>query len=263
MLTLTLILSWCAGILVNALADSLPLARRVHRPLCPACGGPRPLHAWSGILGMVTGVHACEYCGRKRGWRPAVVEFVSLLAGYWLWQRALTPLSIAIGGLVLALYLLIVVIDIEHRLIPFIVVLPACAVIGLINSLDPARGLLKTLLGGVVGAGLFYLLYLLGGALAAWVGRRRKQPIEEVAFGFGDVMLAGLIGLTVGWPGVIVALFIGILAAGVFSLGVLVVMLARRRYVAFMPIPYGPFLVLGALLVYFGGRTAFERLLAS
>jgi prepilin signal peptidase PulO-like enzyme (type II secretory pathway) len=29
-------------------------------------------------------------------------------------------------------------------------------------------------------------------------------------------------------------------------------MLARRRYVAFTPIPYGPFLVLGALLVYFG-----------
>jgi hypothetical protein len=38
-------------------------------------------------------------------------------------------------------------------------------------------------------------------------------------------------------------------------------MAVRRRYSAFMAIPYGPFLLLGACLVYYGGRTALEALL--
>jgi leader peptidase (prepilin peptidase)/N-methyltransferase len=77
-----------------------------------------------------------------------------------------------------------------------------------------------------------------------------------VPFGFGDVNLAGLIGLAVGWPGVAVALVLGIFAAGAFSLAYLAWMAARRRYAAFTPFPYGPFLVLGALAVYFRLWTA-------
>jgi prepilin signal peptidase PulO-like enzyme (type II secretory pathway) len=60
-----------------------------------------------------------------------------------------------------------------------------------------------------------------------------------------------VVGLAVGWPGVLVALLLGIFAAGGFSLGYLVWMAARRRYSAFTPLPYGPFLILGALAVYF------------
>ncbi len=82
-----------------------------------------------------------------------------------------------------------------------------------------------------------------------------------MAFGFGDVTLAGLIGLVVGWPAVVLALLVGILAAGVFSLGYLLVMLARRRYTAFTAIPYGPFLILGASLVFYGGKGLFQSIL--
>jgi len=76
-----------------------------------------------------------------------------------------------------------------------------------------------------------------------------------VAFGFGDVTLAGVIGLAVGFPGIVVALTLGVLAGGVFSLGYLLFMIARGRYVAFTPIPYIPFLVLGALVVFIGARS--------
>jgi hypothetical protein len=41
----------------------------------------------------------------------------------------------------------------------------------------------------------------------------------------------------------------------VFSLGYLLFMIARGRYVAFTPIPYSPFLVLGALVVFVGARS--------
>ena len=104
-----------------------------------------------------------------------------------------------------------------------------------------------------MGFGSFLLLYYLGQVFANFMARRRGEAIDEVAFGFGDVTLAGVVGLTVGWPGVIIALVLGILAAGFFSFIFILGMLIRRQYNPFMPIPYGPFLILGNLFVYFGG----------
>jgi prepilin signal peptidase PulO-like enzyme (type II secretory pathway) len=256
-----LLAGWATGIGLNVLADSLPFRRRPASMDCPGCGAARSRLAYSGILASLTNREACAYCGHAAGWRPALLECVCLVAAAWLMLRNPQPLALLRDGLILAIYLLIVVIDIEHRLILFVVSIPAILVVAVMQSLDPQRGLAKTLLGGVAGFVLFYLLYLLGGLFGRALGRVRRQPLDEVAFGFGDVMLAGLIGVTVGWPGVVVALFLGIVAAGLFSLVFVLVMLARRRYTAFLPIPYGPFLVLGALAVYFGGRTAFERLL--
>ncbi len=258
---LVLLAGWATGIGLNLLADSLPFRRRPARMNCPGCGARRSWLAHSGMLAALTDQHTCAYCGHRAGWRPALVELACLGAAGWLMLRDPQPLALLRDGLILAIYLLIVVIDVEHRLILFVVSIPATVVIAVMQSLDPQRGPAKTLLGGVIGFLSFYLLYLLGGVFGRALGRARQQPLEEVAFGFGDVMLAGLIGVTVGWPGVLVALFLGVLAAGLFSLAYVLVMLARRRYTAFLPIPYGPFLVLGALSVYFGGRTAFERLL--
>jgi prepilin signal peptidase PulO-like enzyme (type II secretory pathway) len=183
-----------------------------------------------------------------------VVELVGIAGAVLLYLRD-PHLAVLLPGIAVGFaFLLIVVIDIEHRLIPHLVVFPAALVLGLMQALDPTRGVAKTLLGGLAGAGSFLVLYLLGEALARLLARIRGRPLDEVAFGFGDVTLAGLIGLVVGWPAVVLALLVGILAAGLFSLCYLLVMLARRRYTAFTPIPYGPFLILGAALVYYGGR---------
>jgi prepilin signal peptidase PulO-like enzyme (type II secretory pathway) len=93
------------------------------------------------------------------------------------------------------------------------------------------------------------------------MSRLRGSQIDEVAFGFGDVTLAGVIGLTVGWPGVLPALVLGIIAAGLFSFLFILGMMLRKKYNPFMPIPYGPFLVLGCLITYFGGKGLFTALI--
>src|SRR3972149_3035578 len=193
--------------------------------------------------------------------RPWVIELVSAALAVWLVRR--DPILVAflpglLGGLV---FLLIAAIDIEHRLILRVVAVPSAVVLGVIGALQPPRGPVKVLLGGAAGFLILWLMYLLGLAFSRWMSRRRGTPLEEVAFGFGDVMLGGLIGLVVGWPGVIIAVLTGVLLAGAFSLIYLVVLFLRRRYSAFTAIPYGPFLLLGACLVYYGGRTALEALI--
>ncbi len=261
MLLLAAALGWAEGILINFAADGLPRGRWLAPARCPACSAPRGGLTFSAIAALLGRKMRCVYCGRGFGVRGVLVEAISLVAGaaLWLWRPDVARWLAAL--IVVGWFLLIAVIDLEHRLIPHRATGPAALMIGLIGLLDPARGPFKTLLGGAVGLALFFALYLLGGAFGRLASRLRERPLEEVPFGFGDVTLAGVIGLAVGFPGVLVALFFGILAAGAFSLLYLLAMLARRRYTAFVAIPYGPFMIVGGSLVYFGGRTALERLL--
>jgi leader peptidase (prepilin peptidase)/N-methyltransferase len=164
-----------------------------------------------------------------------------------------------VDGAVVALFVLIAVIDLEHRLILHVVSLPAAAAMAAIGILDPSRGAGKTLVGGLVGAGVVGVMYLGGIVFSRALARIRGRRLEEVVFGFGDVTLAALIGLTVGWPGIILALLLGVFAAGAYALVYLVESLLRRRYVAFKAIPYGPFLILGALAVYLGWVTSLAQ----
>jgi leader peptidase (prepilin peptidase)/N-methyltransferase len=251
-----------AGAVINALADNLPYRRPGLRLTCRTCGAPWKPFAWSALVGAVASRNACAYCGTWRGWRPLLVEAASLAGFLWLYLRDPGALAFAAAALIASVFLLIVVIDIEHRLILHVVSVPTAVAVALLGVLDPNRGLTKTLLGGLAGFGFFLVLYLMGGVFARWIRRLRGQELDEVAFGFGDVMLAGVIGLAVGWPGVVVALFLGILAGGTFSLLFILAMLAVGRYRPFIPIPYGPFMVLGALTVYFGGPGLFVRLLS-
>lgn len=153
--------------------------------------------------------------------------------------------------------LLLAAVDVSYRLIPLVMVVPAAVYALLVALLDPSRSLSKTLLGGAAGFGLVFLMFAFGAVYGRWIARRRGQPLDEVPFGFGDVTLSTFIGLAVGWPGLILALMIGILGAGAFSLIAVAWMLIRRRYDPFMPFPYGPFLIIGAALVYFGGPGLF------
>lgn len=246
------LLGWGLGILVNLLADCLPRYRTLMRMHCASCTAPRPWLAWSGIIAWLSDRRRCAYCGVEMTIRAPLVELAMLIGTLLICMANSTMVGFLEGLLVLFVFALITVIDIEHRLILHIVSGPAALAIGLMRALDPNQGLTKTLLGGLAGFGGFLLLYFLGQLFASGMSKLQGKQIEEVAFGFGDVTLAGLIGLTVGWTGVIVALVLGILLAGIFSLIVILVRLFRRSYSPFMPIPYGPFLILGAILVYFG-----------
>jgi leader peptidase (prepilin peptidase)/N-methyltransferase len=256
-------IGYFAGVIINALADSLPRSGSVERPACLECTAPRQPLVWSGLAAYLIGKQDCVYCGSAVGYRAPIVEATAILWPLVLYTIDPSAVFFWPTFLISMYFLLVIVIDYEHRLILFIVTIPAAIILAVLGSLDPSRGPGKTLLGGLVGFLAVFGLYLLGGLFARLVWRLRNQPIEEVAFGFGDVMLAGVIGLAVGYPGIILALILGVLAGGLFSLGFILVMVLRRRYEAFMPIPYSPFLILGGMIVYIAGSTGFAQSLVS
>jgi leader peptidase (prepilin peptidase)/N-methyltransferase len=98
-------------------------------------------------------------------------------------------------------------------------------------------GLAPAVLGGAVG----FLSFLV--IAAAYPG----------GLGMGDVKLVGLIGLMVGFPGVIVGLVVGVVCGGVAIL----LLLATRRVGLKSYVPYAPFLSVGGLVaLVYGGEIA-------
>jgi leader peptidase (prepilin peptidase)/N-methyltransferase len=238
------LLGWLIGVLVNYISDILPIKRRLGAPICVACHDRMP------IVNYLSWPRRCPECWSCRPWRTWAVEVFYVAAALWFWQNPPRALSFWPGLLLLAFFGVVFVIDLEHRLIMHPVSIFG-AVLGLGLGIS-MRGIWMTLLGGAAGFGIMYGLYWFGDVFARWLARRRGEVLTEVALGFGDVNLAGVLGLLLGWQGIVAGLLLAIIIGGVVSLVYLVLMVIIRRYHSFMAIPYGPFMVLSAIfLLYF------------
>ena len=239
-----IIVGWVSGILVNYLADVLPLRRHLTRPFCIQCDTNQ---TW---INYFIWPRKCPVCNHARGLRVWVVEGLFIVASILISIYPPHRMGYVLGMVVFAYFGLVVLIDLEYRLIMHPVSLFG-AFLGL------AVGILrfgweKTLIGGVVGFGTMWLLYMLGVFILKLVDRARGRPVNDVALGFGDVNLSGVLGLMLGWPLILVGLVMAVLIGGLVSLIYIIIKLITRKYHAFMALPYGPFLVIGAIiLIYF------------
>jgi leader peptidase (prepilin peptidase)/N-methyltransferase len=178
-----------------------------------------------------------------------VVEIALALLFAWLWLRPPERLGSALGLVLLFYFTLVVVIDLEHRLILYPVsLLGAFLCLGIGVWL---YGLKTALYGGLAGFGVMLVLYFLGTWFTRWISYRRGVIIEEEALGFGDVCLSGVLGLVLGWPAIITGLVLAIFIGALVSLGYILLMVVRRNYTMFAAIPYGPFLIAGAVAILY------------
>jgi len=245
-LILAVVLGWLTGMVVNYVADVLPLRRRLSRPFCPACDAQIPWLAYFLLP------RRCPTCGQPRPWRTWLVASFYTIATAALWFSPPTRLGFWVAWLLLAYFGVVVVIDVEYRLILHSVSL-AGAALGTALGVG-LHGVQSTLFGGLAGFAMMAVLYLAGAVMLRWLTRWRQVPPGEVALGFGDVTLGGVIGLVLGWPLINLGLMLAVLLGGVVSLLYLILMMLARRYRLFTALPYGPFLVAGAAAVLFFGN---------
>lgn len=252
-----LLLGWTAGLIVNYVSDVLPLTRRFSRPACPNCQTAYP---WTDYLTL----RACRSCGTRRSLRTWIVQIASVASFTYFWLSPPPGLGLPLSLIVLTYFGVIIVIDLEHRLILHPTSLFG-AILGFIvgtyiysRNGGLASGAFTSLLGGIAGFGIMFLLYQIGG----WVARIRARRMraagqaedDEEALGGGDVYLTGVLGLMLGWPNIILGITAGALVGGVVGLLALLGHFVRRRYAenSLMTfIPYGPSLVLGAFYILY------------
>jgi leader peptidase (prepilin peptidase)/N-methyltransferase len=222
------------GSFLNVVASRLPLKRSLSRPrsACMHCGTEIRSRDNIPVVSYLLLRGRCRSCQAPIGWRyPAVEILTAVLIAACVLDFGLTVRALAACVFCAAL-VAVSATDLEKRIVPNRVVLPATAVVLALNlvwhpsAVWPIAGL---------GAGLFFFL----AALAYPRG-----------MGMGDVKLALLIGVAVGKP-TPVAIFLGMLLALVPS----VVLFARHgRAARKMALPFAPFLAIGGLIGLFAGH---------
>jgi leader peptidase (prepilin peptidase)/N-methyltransferase len=242
------------GGVVNWLADYLPYTARLGVPRYPD-GTPRPPVAWLGMSAFLLGGRSAPSGAALSLRYPLTEIIIAALFAYIASESAQdVPRALFLMGNV-AILALITIIDLEHRMILYLVIIPSClyALMGaalLGERLVPNLGFTDYLIGGAVGFGLFFLMYL-GGILFNYIASNaRGEPITESAFGDGDVLLATLAGFMLGWQALIYATLIAVFLGGFGAFAYLGGrLLLRGRYEWFTALPYGQYIVFGALIM--------------
>ena len=225
------------GSFLNVVAARVPLRRSIVSPpsACMSCGERIAWHDNIPVVSWLLLRGRCRACKTTIPWVYPAVELATavLVAG------CILAFGVTLSALVAAFFCAVLVVvsatDLEHRIIPNRVVLPATAVVlAAQTALHPSPEWALAALGASA--------FLLAAAIAYPAG-----------MGMGDVKLALLMGAMLGRV-VPVALMLGMLLALVPS----AVLLARHGAAARkMGIPFGPFLALGSVIALFWG----ERLL--
>ncbi len=141
------------------------------------------------------------------------------------------------------------VIDVRHHLLPDRIVFPSYAIAGVLLLGAAASQLLPAGqdVAGTPDAGLFGVpgLRVLAGGAALWLFYFLLHAVYPPGMGFGDVKLAGVLGMYLGflgWGHVFAGTFAAFMLGGLWSLG----LLAVRRGTLQSAIPFGPFMLAGA-----------------
>ena len=241
LLILSVLFGMVVGSFLNVCIDRLPAGESIvgRQSHCVACRhGLSPLDLVP-VLSYLWLRGRCRYCGTVIPPRlPAVELTTGLLFGFLVWWYG-PSVQLGFALVYASLFLVIFVIDVKHQLILDVVVFPGMLVALAGAFFWPGVGIWSALLGGVVGALLLAIPY----------------AVSRGGMGFGDVKLAGLIGLMLGLPLVFVGLFLGVVTGGLVAAALLALRIKGRKD----SMAFGPFLAAGALAALVWGPWIWDR----
>jgi prepilin signal peptidase PulO-like enzyme (type II secretory pathway) len=227
-----------AGAVINVLADHLPERRSPQRPRCRHCRFSYRWPDWLAVVRYWRFGGACPNCASPMGRRPLWVEVSTAALFALLPSLIANPLNLAIYSFYVAVLILVIVIDLEYRLILHVVTFPATLFAVLAAFVLTDNSWPSALLGAATG----YIFFL----LAYWLG---KALFGAGALGFGDVTLAMMMGAMLGFHRILFTLVFAILLAAVASL--LLLLSGRVKLRSYMA--YGPYLALAAIFMIMWG----------
>lgn len=176
----------------------------------------------------------CRYCRHQISWQYFWVELACGLAFVLIYQHAWPDYLQILAWLIAACFLIIIfVYDLKYYLILDKVIIPAIVLAFLANVLlgvHPGNLLLAGLLGG----GFFWLQYVM--SHGRWIGG-------------GDIRLGAYLGVLLGWPQVVTALFIAYVGGSLVSVALLI----WQRKGLKDKVPFGTFLTVAAFIALLYG----------
>ena len=245
------------GSFLNVCADRLPQEQSLVRPPshCSSCGRRVTPLDMIPVLSYLALRGRCRSCGASISPRILVMEIATGTLFTYLWLASGWSLDTLLMATAVSILLVVAVIDLERQLVLNSVV-AAGLLLGLVsaplwsaNARDPLwavgsaplGALLDALIAGGAGLALFLVLAL----------------VSRGGMGWGDVKLAGMIGVWVGLRGLSVALMVSAVSGGAVALLLLAMRVKGRKDA----IPFAPFLALGGMTALLWGQVLSARYL--
>jgi leader peptidase (prepilin peptidase) / N-methyltransferase len=219
-------------------APATPYNLVVPRSQCPACGHQISALENIPIVSYLALGGKCSACKAKISPRYPMVELLTgALSGYIAWRYGFTVLTAAALAFAWAMIAL-AFIDLDTFYLPDDITLPLLWAGLLVNI----AGLIVDLQSAVVGA--------IAGYLALWVVFwAYKFATGKEGMGYGDFKLLAAIGAWLGWKMLPVVILLSSFVGA--AVGISLILFARHG--RSVPIPFGPYLVLGGLTAMFWG----------
>lgn len=226
------------GSFLNVCIYRLPRGESIVWPgsYCPTCGNPVAFYDNIPVLSYLWLAARCRACRASIPIYYPLVEAANAI-GYVaiLWNFGFTWTTVLYAMLFSSL-VVVTGTDLSHKIIPNVVTLPGI-LLGIFGAATVLPvGLINALLGIVVGGGILLSL--------AWAS---PYLFGKEGMGGGDIKLLAMIGAFLGWKPALLTIMIGSLAGSLIGISMIALRWMKRDEY----IPFGPFLVLGALLSMF------------
>lgn len=210
---------------------------------CPGCAQPIAWHDNIPLVSYLALRGRCRHCAATISLRYPVVEALNAL-GYvgLLWFFGPGWPTVAYGFLYSAL-LVVAGTDLSHKIIPNVITFPGI-VVGLVSAATILPlGLINGVIGLLVGGGILWIL--------AWAS---PYLFGKEGMGGGDIKLLAMIGAFLGWKPALMTIMVGSFLGSLVGISLIAARVIKREDY----IPFGPFLVCGALVALFFGQSILD-----
>ena len=177
------------------------------RSHCPKCHHILKWYDLIPILSFIIVKGKCRYCKKKISWQYPLVEIFTGLIFLSLVTCHLSLVTLIYYIVVSSLLIVIFVYDLKHYIIPDKVIYPAIAIAFLYTLGDPALLMKPGLVAAFLASAFFLIIVIL--SRGKWMG-------------VGDIKLAFLMGLVLGFPNILVALFFAFLLGAIIGIGLII-----------------------------------------
>ena len=225
------------GSFINVLVYRIPRGISIIHPPshCPYC--QRKLKPWHNIpiISYVILRGRCHYCNSRIPIRYLLIEVITSLLFVVIYTKTGISWELAQALIFTVIIVAITFIDLEHMIIPDELNI-ALLITGLIFSISGKGmvGIKESMIGGFIGLSIMLSIFILSGG----------------KMGFGDVKFLTAIGVNLGWKLTLTTFILSILTGSIIGLTLMVLKIKDRKD----PIPFGPFISLGAMISYLTGN---------
>ncbi|MEI3614925.1 prepilin peptidase [Pseudogracilibacillus sp. SO30301A] len=224
------------GSFFNVVGLRLPEKLPFHndRSFCPVCKQQLKWYELIPIFSYIIQRGKCRNCSAKISSIYPIIEMLTGLLFAFSYAQIGFQLELITALLFISMLMIIFVSDISYMLIPNKVLLFFLPFFILIRIISPLIPWYDAIIGPVAGFGLIALIII----------------VSQGGMGAGDMKLFGVIGMVLGWKKVLLAFFIAAFLGAIIGGILMIVNKVKKK----QPIPFGPYIVVGALVSYFYGE---------